>query len=93
MADTSVASAEINGTCAKGFEAVGNAFAANFASPGETGASVSVVRNGEVVVDLWGGYADAAHGRPWKRDTLANVWSTTKGMGALSSAGCSSSTG
>jgi CubicO group peptidase (beta-lactamase class C family) len=83
MADTSVASAEINGTCAKGFEAVRSAFAANFASPGEAGASVSVVRNGEVVADLWGGYADAARQRPWKRDTLANVWSTTKGMGAL----------
>ncbi|HEY4345353.1 MAG TPA: serine hydrolase domain-containing protein [Parvibaculum sp.] len=83
MADTSVASAEIHGTCAKGFEGVRKAFAANFVSPGEVGASACVVRNGEVVVDLWGGYADAAHSRAWKRETLANVWSTTKGMGAL----------
>lgn len=83
MADTSVASAEIHGTCAEGFEQVRKAFAANFASPGEAGASVSVVRDGEVMVDLWGGYADAGRTKPWRRDTLANVWSTTKGMGAL----------
>jgi CubicO group peptidase (beta-lactamase class C family) len=35
------------------------------------------------VVDLWGGWADAAGTRPWERDTLVNVWSTTKGPVAL----------
>lgn len=83
MADGSNAGTSIHGTCAEGFEPVRAAFAANFALRGEVGASVSVVRNGKVVVDLWGGFADAARARPWTRDTLANVWSTTKGMGAL----------
>lgn len=75
--------AEVHGTCAKGFEAVRSAFAANFATGGEVGASVSIVHQGEVVVDLWGGFADEARTKSWTRDTLANVWSTTKGMGAL----------
>ena len=83
MADSSVASVEIHGHCAKGFEPVREAFATNFTSPGEVGASFSIVRNGEPVVDLWAGHADAARTKHWSQDTLANVWSTTKGMGAL----------
>ena len=74
---------EVHGTCAKGYEAVRDTFASNFATAGDVGASVSLVRNGEVMVDLWGGYADAARTKSWTHDTLANVWSTTKGMGAL----------
>lgn len=83
MADGSLATSNVKGICAPDFEPVRVAFAKNFSTGGEVGASVSVVKNGEVVVDLWGGHADAARTRPWTRDTLANVWSTTKGMGAL----------
>jgi len=39
--------------------------------------------DGEMVVDLWAGHADAAHTRPWERDTIVNVYSTTKGMTAI----------
>jgi CubicO group peptidase (beta-lactamase class C family) len=35
------------------------------------------------VVDLWGGYIDEEHSAPWERDTITNVWSTTKTMTAL----------
>jgi CubicO group peptidase (beta-lactamase class C family) len=35
------------------------------------------------VVDLWAGYADPQRTRPWERDTLVNVYSTTKGMIAI----------
>jgi CubicO group peptidase (beta-lactamase class C family) len=35
------------------------------------------------VVDLWAGHGDAARTRPWRRDTIVNVWSTTKGLCAL----------
>jgi CubicO group peptidase (beta-lactamase class C family) len=35
------------------------------------------------VADVWGGYADAARTRAWERDTVTNVWSTTKTMVAL----------
>ncbi|MDB5499051.1 MAG: beta-lactamase [Phenylobacterium sp.] len=73
---------EIQGICAPGFEAVGEAFARNFSHYGERGAAVAVRHRGEVVVDLWGGAADTA-GRPWAEDTLAVVFSTTKGLAAL----------
>ena len=82
MSETKV-EVEVHGTCAKGFEGVRETFASHFATSGEVGASVCVIRNGEVLVDLWGGYADAARTKSWTRDTVANVWSTTKGMGAL----------
>jgi CubicO group peptidase (beta-lactamase class C family) len=49
----------------------------------EHGGGVSVVVQGRTVVELWGGHADAARTRPWRRDTLVNVWSSTKGVVAL----------
>ncbi|MDA1004513.1 MAG: serine hydrolase, partial [Chloroflexi bacterium] len=33
--------------------------------------------------DLWSGFADEARTRPWERDTIINVYSTTKTMTAL----------
>jgi CubicO group peptidase (beta-lactamase class C family) len=39
--------------------------------------------DGETVVDLWAGSADKAGTRPWERDTIVNVYSTTKGMTAI----------
>jgi CubicO group peptidase (beta-lactamase class C family) len=70
----------IAGTCAPGFEAVRAAFAANFAERGEVGAAVCVIRRGEVVVDLWGGWADEARTRVWQPDTLVNVYSVGKAV-------------
>lgn len=64
-----------------GFEPVRDAFAEGFASRGKRGASAAVVADGTLVVDLWGGTADAA-GRPWRRDTLVNVFSVTKPLAA-----------
>ena len=49
----------------------------------EVGASIAFTLNGESVVDLWGGYKDKAHTEVWDRDTIANTYSTTKGMTAL----------
>ena len=48
-----------------------------------TGASFAVWHDGEWVVDLWGGYADAAHTRPWQQDTLVMPYSVTKPIAAL----------
>ena len=76
----------ISGITAPGFESVREAFAANFARQGdyqELGAALCVYRDGECVIDLWGGFADGAGTRPWEADTLVNVWSTTKGAAAL----------
>ena len=65
------------------FDAVREAFATNFAEHGEVGAAVTVYRNGEPVVDLWGGWYDTDHEREWDRNTLVNVFSTTKGLAAF----------
>ncbi|KQY47320.1 serine hydrolase domain-containing protein [Cellulomonas sp. Root137] len=50
----------------------------------ELGASVAVVERGALVADLWGGWADPEHTRPWTADTLTNVWSISKTMTSLS---------
>jgi CubicO group peptidase (beta-lactamase class C family) len=73
----------IHGRCDDGFALVRDAFARNFADGGELGASVAVTVEGEMVVDLWAGWADEARTRPWQRDTIVNVYSTTKTMAAL----------
>ena len=59
------------------------AFEANFTEGRDLGASFCATLNGETVVDLWGGWADAEKTRPWDRDTIVNVYSTTKTMTAL----------
>jgi CubicO group peptidase (beta-lactamase class C family) len=77
------ASSPIAGQCSPRFAKVREAFTANFSELGDVGASFAVVRNNEVVVSLWGGYADAQKTRPWAADTLTNVWSTTKGVASI----------
>ncbi len=73
----------IHGECAERFRAVREAFEASFRTRDEIGAAVSVCVDGETVVDLWAGHADPGRTRPWQRDTLVNVYSTTKGMTAF----------
>ncbi|QHC33225.1 serine hydrolase domain-containing protein [Streptomyces sp. HF10] len=75
--------AGVHGFCAPRFAAVREAFEENFRARRELGAAVAVTLGGETVVDLWGGWADTARTRAWERDTLVNVWSTTKGPVAL----------
>ncbi|MCP4121107.1 MAG: beta-lactamase family protein [Bacteroidetes bacterium] len=74
----------VNGFVEKGFEKVESVFRENFSNRGEVGAACAVYRNGELVVDLWGGHADRKKTRPWKRDTKALVFSSTKGLSSLS---------
>jgi len=71
------------GLCDPRFAGVRDAYERCFAEGWEHGGGVSVVIGGETVVDLWGGHADAAKRRPWRQDTLVNVWSCTKGIVAL----------
>ena len=73
----------VEGTCDPGFEAVREAFAANFVDPGEIGAAVSVVVDGRPAVDLWGGLADAHTDRRWEQSTPVLVYSATKGPTAV----------
>ena len=61
------------GYVATEFEPVLDAFAQNFDERGEVGAAVSVYLDGQPVVDLWGGLADATTGTSWNEDTLVLV--------------------
>ena len=74
---------EIHGECDPHFSRVRDAFRENFATRGDLGACVAVSIAGRMVVDLWGGFADKARTRPWAKDTIANVFSTTKGLTAI----------
>jgi CubicO group peptidase (beta-lactamase class C family) len=74
---------EIGGTAPDRFARVKDAFAELFAQGQELGARFSVAVDGEVVLDLWGGFADRARTRPWGPDTLAPVYSTGKAVMAL----------
>ena len=76
-------STDVHGTCDPRFESVRRTFAGNLESGADVGASFAVTMNGEMVVDLWGGWADPGQTRPWEKDTLVNVYSTTKTMTAL----------
>jgi CubicO group peptidase (beta-lactamase class C family) len=72
--------AEVHGDCAARFEGVRTALSNSLDSGADVGASVAVFLHGEPVVDIWGGDADETQSTPWERDTLTNVWSTTKTM-------------
>ncbi|MCU0891082.1 MAG: beta-lactamase family protein [Sandarakinorhabdus sp.] len=74
---------EVHGTVDPRFERVREAFAAALARGDDIGASFAATIDGEPVIDLWGGWADEARTRPWERDTIVNVYSTTKTMTAL----------
>jgi CubicO group peptidase (beta-lactamase class C family) len=74
--------AVIQGGYEERFSAVGDALAASL-EDADVGASVAVYLDGELVVDVWGGYVDAERTKAWERDTITNVWSTTKTMTAL----------
>ena len=79
-----MADLEIHGFCDEKFAAVREAFARNFDEFGDVGASFAATVEGEFVVDLWAGHADKARTRAWERDTIVNVYSTTKTMSFLS---------
>ena len=74
---------EIHGFCPPQFAPVREAFATNFAEGGELGARFTACIGGEIVVDLWGGWADRAQTQPFGEDTLTPVFSTTKAVTAL----------
>ena len=74
---------DIQGTLDDRFSSVRDVLATNLESGADVGASVAVFVDGDPVVDIWGGFADVERTRPWERDTITNVWSTTKTMTAL----------
>ncbi len=73
----------VQGTCDPKFQEVRQEFERNFQERGEVGASVCVTVQGQTVVDLWGGQANAGSNTPWQEDTVSVVFSSTKGATAL----------
>ncbi len=73
----------LQGTVAPGFEAVRFEFERNFTDRGELGAAFAVYHRGKKVVDLWGGHRDRNRTSPWEEDTLTTIFSSTKGIAAL----------
>lgn len=72
----------VSGSWTPKFEGVVRAFETNLRDHGEVGAAFSLVVGGETVVDIWGGWRDGARTQRWDRDTIVNVWSSTKGLNA-----------
>ncbi|HSZ53852.1 MAG TPA: serine hydrolase domain-containing protein [Caulobacteraceae bacterium] len=74
---------DIAGLCQPQFAPVREAFAANFDAGLELGARFALAIDGEIVIDLMGGFADRAQTRPFGLDTLAPLFSTTKAAASL----------
>jgi CubicO group peptidase (beta-lactamase class C family) len=70
----------VSGVCDPSFEAVRRAFVDNFAERGEVGAAVCVTCGGETVVDLVGGWRDAARTEPWTASTITGFYSVGKAL-------------
>ena len=73
----------LGGTCSARFDPLRELFAAKLESGEDLGASLAFNIDGEMVVDLWGGWADEARTVPWTENTITNVFSTTKSMTSL----------
>ncbi|XOV87160.1 MAG: serine hydrolase domain-containing protein [Pseudomonadota bacterium] len=73
---------EIHGEVAPGFEGVRQVFA-DLWQEVEIGASFCAYHRGRKVVDLWGGWTSVDMDQSWERDTLVNVYSTTKGLASV----------
>ena len=65
------------------FDKIAEALAEELGSGAEVGAAIAIDVDGESVLDIWGGHADAAKTVPWGEDTIINVWSSTKTVTSL----------
>ncbi|RPK93862.1 MULTISPECIES: serine hydrolase domain-containing protein [Streptomyces] len=77
------ATADVHGTTAPGFASVGRFFeraCREAGPPGSQGAALAVVRDGELVVDLWQGTADPVTGAQWTGDTLEPLLTGSHGI-------------
>lgn len=76
----------VSGSVVPGFEPVTEAFKKNFEQRHELGAACCIYLKGRKVVDIWGGFRRADTGEPWEHNTMALVYSTTKGLAGLAMA-------
>ena len=78
-----MAAMTVDGVCDPRFEQVADALGRAIDDGEECGAAIAIDIGGELVVDIWGGHADATRTTPWTADTIVNVWSSTKNVTAL----------
>jgi len=83
MTNASTGNVPLNGQCDEGFDRLRAAFVHNFDQHGEIGARVAVFKDGNPVVDLWGGFRDEQRTTPWRDDDLVCCMSVSKGITAL----------
>jgi CubicO group peptidase (beta-lactamase class C family) len=83
MSESKTVEPTLEGTVRPGYEGVADAFLRNFTEHGDIGAACCVHVDGERVVDVWAGHADRDEARPWARDTIVIVFSSTKGVTAV----------
>jgi CubicO group peptidase (beta-lactamase class C family) len=74
---------DVHGQCAPGFEPLREALSKILAAGLEVGAALAVCVDKQPVVDLWGGYKDAARARPWRAETIVNLYSVGKAVSAI----------
>ncbi len=82
MSGKCIVQVNIQGELDSRFQSVKEAFADLWLDI-EVGAALSVYWQGQPVIDLWGGYKDRQLSDPWQKDTLVNVYSTTKGLASF----------
>src|SRR3954471_4830173 len=73
----------VHGQADAGFDKLVDALADELSTGAEVGAAIAVDIEGELVVDIWGGHADAAKTVTWGEDTIVHVWSSTKTVTSL----------
>ena len=74
---------EIHGECDPQFSKVRETFEKLYQEDREIGSCFAVYKDGNPLVDLWGGFQDKDKTKPWQKDNLVTVYSTTKGVAAF----------
>ena len=76
----------ISGYCDSRFTRVADVFRRSIRSGHEIGATLAIEYQGQMIVNLWGGYRDRHRKQAWAEDTIVNVFSVTKGVVAICAA-------
>ena len=74
---------EIHGECDPQFSKVKETFEKLYQEDREIGSCFAVYKDGNPLVNLWGGFQDKDKTKPWQKDNLVTLYSTTKGVAAF----------
>ena len=74
---------EIHGECDPQFSKVKETFEKLYQEDREIGSCFAVYKDGNPLINLWGGFQDKDKTKPWQKDNLVTVYSTTKGVAAF----------